>query len=86
MRLHWTTIIGVLAASLTTFAYFPQVLRTLRTKETKDLSLSMLIILSTGIFLWFIYGLLLNDLPIIAANGVTFLLALSILALKLRHG
>lgn len=86
MRLHWTTLIGVLAATLTTSAYFPQVVKTLKTKETKDLSLLMLIILSTGIFLWFVYGLLLNDFPIIIANGITFILSLTILALKIKHG
>ncbi len=86
MRFHWTVIIGFLAAGFTTISYFPQVAKTLRTKETKDISLLMYIILSTGLCLWFIYGLLLNDLPIIVANGITFVLSLTILALKIKHG
>ncbi len=86
MRLHWTTIIGFLAAALTTVSYFPQVAKTLRTRETKDLSLLMYVILSAGLCLWFIYGVLLNELPIIIANGITFVLSLTILALKIKHG
>ncbi len=86
MRFHWTVIIGFLAAGFTTISYFPQVAKTLRTKETKDISLLMYIILSTGLCLWFIYGLLLNDLPIIVANGITFVLSLTILLLKIKHG
>ncbi len=86
MHLHWTTIIGFLAAGFTTISYFPQVAKTLRTKETKDISLLMYIILSSGLCLWFIYGLLLGDLPIIIANGITFILSLTILMLKMKHG
>ncbi len=86
MRPHWTTIIGFLAAAFTTISYFPQVAKTLKTRETKDLSLMMYVILSAGLCLWFIYGLLLNELPIIIANGITFVLSLTILVLKIKHG
>ncbi|MCL5024775.1 MAG: SemiSWEET transporter [Nitrospirae bacterium] len=86
MRPDWVTLIGLLAAAFTTVSYFPQVMKTLRTRHTKDISLLMYVILAAGLFLWFIYGLILNDLPIIAANGVTFILALTILVLKIRHG
>ncbi len=79
-------MIGSLAAALTTISYLPQVARTLRTRETKDISLWMYVILSAGLCLWFIYGILLNELPIIIANGVTFVLSLTILALKIKHG
>ncbi len=86
MDTHWITVIGFLAAGFTTISYFPQVAKTLRTRETKDISLLMYIILSAGLCLWLIYGLLLNDLPIIAANGTTFVLSLTILVLKVKHG
>jgi len=86
MRVQWITLVGLLAATFTTISYFPQVMKTLKTGHTKDISLLMYVILTAGLFLWFVYGLLLVDLPIIIANAITFLLALLILILKIRHG
>ena len=82
----WTHIIGLAAAFCTTVAFLPQVLRAWRTRSTQDLSLSMFLVFTTGIFLWLVYGLLRHDVPLIAANGTTFLLSGSILIFKLRHG
>jgi len=79
------TIIGLLAGTLTTIAFLPQVIKTLKLKETKDISLWMYIILCTGVFLWLVYGLLIKDLPIILANGITLILALIILSFKLKY-
>jgi MtN3 and saliva related transmembrane protein len=86
MRSHWTTVVGLLAAAFTTVSYLPQVMKTLRTRHTKDISLLMYIVLAAGLFLWFVYGLLVRDLPIIIANAITFLLSLTILVLKIKHG
>lgn len=80
------TIIGLGAAFCTTIAFLPQVLRTWRTRSTRDLSLPMFLIFTTGILLWLIYGLATKDLPLILANGVTFVLSGTILFFKLRHG
>ena len=80
------TLIGLAAAFCTTIAFLPQVIRTWRTRSTKDLSLSMFLVFTTGIFLWLVYGLVIRDLPLIAANGVTFVLSGTILFFKLRHG
>ena len=79
-------IIGFLAATFTTISYIPQVMKTLKTKETKDISLLMFVILSSGLSLWFVYGILLNDLPIIIANGITLVLASVVLFLKIKYG
>jgi MtN3 and saliva related transmembrane protein len=79
------TIIGLLAGTLTTIAFLPQLIKTLKLKETKDLSLWMYIILCTGVFLWLVYGLLIKDLPIIAANGISLVLASIILFYKIRY-
>ena len=81
-----TEIVGIVAAVLTTLAFLPQVIHTIRTRSTHDISLRMYSLYTVGIFLWLIYGLLLNDVPLIAANIVTFLLSGTILSLKLRHG
>jgi MtN3 and saliva related transmembrane protein len=80
------TLIGLAAAFCTTIAFLPQVIRTWRTRSTKDLSLPMFLIFTTGIFLWLVYGLAMRDLPLILANGVTFVLSGTILYFKLRHG
>ena len=81
-----TEIVGLLAAFLTTAAFLPQVIHTIRTRSTHDISLRMYSLYTVGIFLWLVYGLLLHDVPIIASNSVTFLLSGTILALKIRHG
>ncbi len=46
----------------------------------------MYVLLSAGIFLWFVYGLLLNEMPIMLANGVSLILTMSVLMLKIKHG
>ena len=80
------TLVGLAAAFCTTIAFLPQVVQTWRTRSTKDLSLSMFLVFTTGIFLWLVYGLVLRDIPLIAANGTTFVLSGTILYFKLRHG
>ncbi len=75
-----------MAAVCTTGAFFPQVIKTLKTKDTKGISLLMYSVTTLGIFLWLVYGLLINDTPIILANAVTIVLTLSILLLKVKHG
>ena len=77
---------GYAAALCTTSAYVPQVLRVWRTRSTKDISLKMFLVLVTGIALWLTYGLLKGELPIILANGITLMLASTILFFKIKHG
>jgi MtN3 and saliva related transmembrane protein len=82
----WTHFIGLGAAWCTTISFVPQVHRAWRTRSTQDLSLTMFLVFTTGIFLWLVYGLLRHDVPLIAANGATLVLSGSILFFKLRHG
>jgi MtN3 and saliva related transmembrane protein len=79
-------ILGFVAAGVGTVSQVPQVIRTWKTRETKDLSLLMYIIMISGIILWFSYGILTDSKPIIYANIVTFVLASTMIYLKLRHG
>ena len=81
----FTLVIGLFAASLTTFAFLPQSIKALKTKHTKDLSLITIIMADTGVIAWLIYGLLKNDIPIIAANSVSFLVMSLVLVLKLKY-
>lgn len=84
--MDFTTIIGLFAGALTTIAFLPQLIQTWKTRSAKDVSLGMFSIFTTGVLLWVIYGLMINSLPIIAANTVTLVLAGAILVLKLRYG
>jgi MtN3 and saliva related transmembrane protein len=85
-HMDYIALIGLLAGTCTTVSFLPQVIKTFRLKETRDISLSMYLILAAGIFLWIIYGLLIKDLPVILANSISFALASSILILKIKHG
>lgn len=86
MEEQWVTLIGLFAAVLTTFAFLPQFLKAWRTKSTKDLSKTTFMIFWAGVLCWLVYGLLIGNFPMIAANAVTILLASGILILKFRHG
>ncbi|MGJ4803969.1 SemiSWEET transporter [Luteimonas sp. SDU82] len=83
MDLEW---IGYIAATLTTLAFVPQAVKTIRSRDTSGISLGMYVVFIIGIVCWFGYGLVLGSWPMILANAVTFVLAAVILALKLRHG
>ena len=78
-------VIGLSAAFLTTSAFIPQVYKIYKEKNADGISLTMYIILFTGVILWFVYGLLIGSLSIIIANGVTALLQLSIIIFKLKN-
>jgi MtN3 and saliva related transmembrane protein len=79
-------ILGYVAAVLTTVAFVPQALKTVRSRDTSGISLGMYVIFTTGVAVWLVYGLALSALPIILANSITLPLAATILALKLRYG
>ena len=81
----WFDIVGSLAGTFTTISFIPQVVKTWRSGCAEDLSMFMFALFSAGVLLWLIYGIALHALPIIFANGVTLVLALSILLLKIRH-
>ena len=78
--------LGFLAAACTTLCWVPQAVRTIRTRDTKAISLWMQVFMVIGIGLWLVYGLLIMSWPLIASNIVTFGLVSTILALKLRYG
>ena len=82
---NYITTLGLIAGVLTTIAYLPQLIKTWKTKSAHDLSWSMLIVLCTGIILWLVYGFYIQNIPIIAANIVTFVFASMILVLKIMY-
>jgi MtN3 and saliva related transmembrane protein len=79
-------IAGLIAGACTTVSFIPQILKIFKTRKVRDISTSMYLVLTTGIFLWLIYGIFLGELPIILANGISFILCVSILAMKFFYG
>ncbi|MAR06739.1 MAG: glutathione synthetase [Cyanobium sp. NAT70] len=78
-------LIGYGAAALTTASFFPQAVKTLRSDDTHAISLGMYGLFTCGVALWSIYGLLVGDGPVIAANLITLLPAAVVLQRKLKH-
>ena len=74
---------GYFAAILTTVAFLPQLIKTLKTKKADDVSLITLIMFIIGVLSWIIYGYKLSSLPIMIANLITFVLNLLILISKI---
>ncbi len=83
--MDYIEILGLSAAAITTFGFVPQVYKIWKEKSTHDISLSMYMLLTLGLILWLIYGVNIGSLPVILANGITLLLALSIVFLKLKY-
>src|SRR5947208_1234002 len=77
-------LVGIVAGTLTTIAFIPQVLKTWRSRKADDVSLVMLLMFTTGVALWEVYGLIVGAAPVIAANAVTIVLAIVMVVLKLR--
>tara|TARA_Y100000590_G_scaffold171113_1_gene195742 strand:- start:1202 stop:1459 length:258 start_codon:yes stop_codon:yes gene_type:complete len=77
--------IGFFAGFCTTIAFIPQAIKAWKTKSTKDISLLMFLIFITGVFFWLVYGILIHEMPLIVANAITLILALSILVAKIKY-
>ncbi|MEO8209645.1 MAG: SemiSWEET transporter [bacterium] len=84
--MNTTLIIGLIAASLTTFAFLPQSIRAIKTRHTKDLSLPMLIMFEVGVVIWIVYGSLISDIPLLFANIVSFIFVSVTLFMKIKYG
>lgn len=80
------TIFGSIAATLTTASFIPQVIKTIKTKDTKSISLLMYGIFVIGVAMWLIYGIMLQEIPIIVANVITLILSGTVLVFKMVYG
>jgi MtN3 and saliva related transmembrane protein len=83
--INFPLLIGLIGAALTTFAFIPQSFKAIKTKHTKDLSLITIVMADTGVIAWLVYGILISDIPIIAANSVSILVMTTVLILKLKY-
>ena len=84
MTPHTVEILGYLAAFCTTTAFIPQLARVIRLRTARDISLPTFLLFSIGVALWFVYGIYAHSGPVIASNGCTLILSVSILTLKVR--
>lgn len=78
-------MIGIIAAFLTTLSFIPQAWQVIKTKDTSGISLGMYSMFVTGVFLWMIHGINIQDVAVMTANGITFILASIILAYKIKY-
>jgi MtN3 and saliva related transmembrane protein len=85
MQANGIELIGYVAGMCTTVSFVPQLLRVLRLKSAREISLGMFLLFSFGCLLWLLYGVLVRSIPIMLWNAITFLLAMCILGLKLRY-
>jgi len=83
--MDWKTYCGIVAGTLTTVSFVPQLVKVLETKSAGDISSGMFLIFCAGVSLWLVYGILLHDGPIIISNTVTLALASTILILKIKY-
>ena len=77
-------LLGIVAGTLTTFSFIPQLLRIVRTRSAADISWGMFSVFAVGTTLWVIWGIAQGALPVILANAVTLVLAAVIMILKWR--
>lgn len=81
----WTEVLGLVAGACTTAAVVPQLLKTWKTREVDDVSPGMFLVLITGLALWVVYGFIKSDIPIIATNGISFILNSLMLFLYFKY-
>ena len=82
--MNFVYILGLSAGACTTIAFLPQVIKTWKSRSAKDLSLGMFSLFCFGVLQWLIYGIFQKDVPVIAANLITLILAATLLVFKLR--
>lgn len=79
-------IVGILAGTLCTISFIPQIIKIIKTRQAKDLSLITFSIFALGVFFWLIYGIMIKEVPVILANGITLVLVAIVVAAKLKYG
>ncbi len=86
MQIFHIRLIGFIAGFCTTISLLPQIVKIFRTKHARDVSMSMYVVLVIGVACWLVYGIFLQEIPLILANGVTLMLCLIIIGMKMVYG
>ena len=81
----WADIIGTVAGILVLSSFIPQLIKAYKTKKMSDVSIHLMILIASGMFLWVIYGLIRSDPVIIGTNATGFALNITLLVMKLRY-
>ncbi|MPZ08347.1 MAG: hypothetical protein GEU26_18360 [Nitrososphaeraceae archaeon] len=81
----WADIIGIIAGILVLSSFIPQIMKAYKTKKMSDVSINLMILIASGMFLWVIYGFIRSDPVIIGTNATGFALNVSLLVMKLRY-
>ena len=81
----WADIIGTVAGILVLSSFIPQLIKAYKTKKMSDVSIHLMILIASGMFLWVIYGLIRSDPVIIGTNATGFALNITLLIMKLRY-
>ena len=84
MASQTTDLIGAIAGTLTTISFVPQVMRVFKTRQTRDISMTMMLLFSLGVAMWVAFGYLVDSMPVVWTNAMTLVLALTIVAAKVR--
>jgi len=79
------TTLGLVAGTLTSIAAIPQLVKTLRTRHARDISIWQPLLLALGVALWLIYGILIHDTPLVLANIVPLICNIMLTILKLCY-
>jgi MtN3 and saliva related transmembrane protein len=85
MGMNLTQIVGIVAGLFTASSLIPQVVKTLKEKKAEDVSMLTLIVLLTGVSLWIVYGIMRDDIPIIATNAISFMVNVTMIVLRVKY-
>ena len=80
------TTIGLVAGTLTSVAAIPQLIKTIKSRNVRDISIWQPLLLAFGVALWMFYGILISDVPLIVANIVPLLCNIVLTGMKIRYG
>ncbi|PIZ99437.1 MAG: hypothetical protein COX77_01465 [Candidatus Komeilibacteria bacterium CG_4_10_14_0_2_um_filter_37_10] len=79
-------IIGFVAGVLVAISLLPQLIKSWKTKSTKDVALAWTVINLTGQMLWLVYGVYINSTPLVVMSSITMIMNIFIVTLKLKFG
>jgi MtN3 and saliva related transmembrane protein len=79
------SITGIGASICTATASIPQLVKIVTYKKANDISLMMLLVLTTGLGLWILYGILKKDIILMVANAIPFVVNVLIVIFYFRY-
>lgn len=84
--MDYIELLGMTAGTISSITFLPQVIKTWKSKSAKDISLWMILFVTSSVILWLIYGIFLKSIPIIYTNSAVLLMSLILLYFKWKFG